>query len=83
MRRRIEWTDAARADVRRIDQATAMRILEGLSRFLFTEGGDVKLLKDSNPKEYRLRVGDYRVRFRDAGEVLQIVSVSHRREAYR
>jgi hypothetical protein len=57
MRKRVEWTDVARADVRRIDQATAMRILEGLSRFLFTEEGDVKLLKDSDPKEYRLRIG--------------------------
>jgi mRNA-degrading endonuclease RelE of RelBE toxin-antitoxin system len=37
-----------------------MRILEGLARFLFTEEGDVKLLNGSDPKEYRLRVGDYR-----------------------
>ena len=83
MARKIEWTDAARADVRRIDSETAMRILEGLARFLLTEEGDVKLPKDSNPKEYRLRVGDYRVRFHDAGGVLQILSVRHRREAYR
>ena len=36
MAKRIEWTDAARADVRRIDHESAMRILEGLARFLFT-----------------------------------------------
>jgi mRNA-degrading endonuclease RelE of RelBE toxin-antitoxin system len=83
MAKRIEWTDAARADVRRIDRETAMRILEGLARFLFTEEGDVKLLKDSDPKEYRLRVGNYRIRFHDLGEILQILSVRHRREAYR
>ena len=68
MAKKIEWTDAARADVRRIDRETAMRILEGLARFLFTEEGDVKLLKDSDPKEYRLRVGDYRIRFHDSGK---------------
>jgi len=83
MARKIEWTDAARADVRRIDRETAMRILEGLARFLFTEEGDVKLLRDSDPKEYRLRVGDYRVRFYNLGDTLQILSVRHRREAYR
>lgn len=41
MARKIEWTDAARADVRRIDRETAMRILEGLARFLLTVEGDV------------------------------------------
>jgi mRNA-degrading endonuclease RelE of RelBE toxin-antitoxin system len=83
MARRIEWTDAARADLRRIERDTAMRILEGLARFLFTEQGDVRFLKDSDPKEYRLRVGDYRIRFHDLGETLQILSVRHRREVYR
>jgi mRNA-degrading endonuclease RelE of RelBE toxin-antitoxin system len=83
MARKIEWTDAARTDVRRMDRETAMRILEGLARFLFTEEGDVKLLKDSDPKEYRLRAGDYRIRFHDLGDALQILSVRHRREAYR
>ena len=83
MGKKIEWTDAARADVRRIDRETAMRILQGLARFLLTEEGDVKLLKDSDPKEYRLRVGDYCIRFHDLGDTLQILSVRHRREAYR
>jgi mRNA-degrading endonuclease RelE of RelBE toxin-antitoxin system len=83
MAKKIEWTDAARADVRRIDRVAAMRIFEGLARFLFTEEGDVKFLQGSDPKEYRLRVGDYRIRFHDLGDVLQILSVRHRREAYR
>jgi len=83
MAKKIEWTDAARADLRRIDREAAMRILEGLARFLFTEEGDVKLLKGSDPRQYRLRVGDYRIRFQDLGDTLQILSVRHRREAYR
>jgi mRNA-degrading endonuclease RelE of RelBE toxin-antitoxin system len=83
MARKVEWTEGARADVRRIDRETAMRILGGLARFLFTEEGDVRLLRDSAPKEYRLRVGDYRVRFHDLGDSLQILSVRHRREVYR
>lgn len=83
MPKKIEWAGAARADLRRIDRETALRILEGLSRFLFTEQGDVKLLKGSDPKEYRLRVGDYRVRFCGLGDALQILSVRHRKDAYR
>ena len=83
MTKKIEWTEAARAGVRRLDRETAMRILEGLARFLFTEQGDVKLLKGSDPREYRLRVGDYRLRFHDLGDTIQILSVRHRRESYR
>ena len=83
MAKKIEWTAAARVDLRRIGREAAMRILEGLARFLFTEEGDVKLLKGSDPREYRLRVGDYRIRFHDHGDALQILSVRHRREAYR
>jgi mRNA-degrading endonuclease RelE of RelBE toxin-antitoxin system len=83
MAKKIEWTDAARADLRRIDRKAAVRILEGLARFLFTEEGDIKLLKGSDPREYRLRVGDYRIRFHDLEDTLQILSVRHRREAYR
>jgi len=83
MAKKIEWTDVARADVRRIDREAALRILEGLARFLFTEEGDVRLLKGSDPREYRLRVGDYRIHFQDHGDILQILSVRHRREAYR
>ncbi len=60
-----------------------MRISEPLARFLFTEEGDVKLLKDSSPKEYRLRVGDYRVRLHDLGGCIQFLSVRHRRDVYR
>jgi len=30
MARSIEWTDKARADIRALDRATAMRIFDGL-----------------------------------------------------
>jgi hypothetical protein len=45
-----------------------------MARFLVTQEGDVKLLRDSDPREYRLRVGDYRVRFQDLGDTIQILS---------
>jgi mRNA interferase RelE/StbE len=83
MSKRIVWTDRAKANLRAIDQATALRILHALARVLATGEGDVKRLQDIEPPEFRLRVGDYRVRFRDSDDYIEIVSVKHRREAYR
>ena len=83
MHKRIEWTPQARADVRRIDRQTALGLLEGLADFVLTGHGDVKRLTDIDPVELRLRLGDYRIRFYDLGERLQILRVLHRSEAYR
>ncbi|HEV3038655.1 MAG TPA: type II toxin-antitoxin system RelE/ParE family toxin [Candidatus Angelobacter sp.] len=65
MGKTIIWDDAARAQLRAIDQDTALRILRALARYLDTGEGDVKRLQDIEPPEFRLRVGDYRVRFHD------------------
>lgn len=60
-----------------------MRIFETLRRFAETSVGDVKKLK-AEDAEYRLRVGDYRVRFTERPPgTLHIHAVRHRREAYR
>lgn len=83
MPKKIAWTDQAKADLRAIDQATALRILHGVARYLATGEGDVKRLQDVEPPEFRLRVGDYRVRFHDLGDSILVLAVKHRREAYR
>jgi mRNA-degrading endonuclease RelE of RelBE toxin-antitoxin system len=83
MARKIAWTDQAKAGVRAIEQRTAMRILHGLARFIATDEGDVTKLTDIDPQEYRLRIGDYRVRFYEHSEGIEILAVRHRREAYR
>ena len=79
----VAWTDQAKADLRAIDQPTALRILHAIARYLASGEGDVKRLQDIKPPELRLRVGDYRVRFHDIGDTLHITAVKHRREAYR
>jgi hypothetical protein len=43
--KKIAFTSQAQADVRRLDQPTAMRIFEVLRRFAQTGVGDVKALK--------------------------------------
>ena len=82
-RRKIAWRDQAKAQLRAIDQPTALRILHALAHFAATGEGDVKRLQDIEPPEFRLRVGDYRVRFHDDRQTLYITDVKHRREAYR
>jgi mRNA-degrading endonuclease RelE of RelBE toxin-antitoxin system len=84
MRKKVAWAEPAKADLRAIDQATALRILHVLARYLATGEVDVKRLQDVEPPEWRLlRVGDYRVRFRELGDSIVILAVKHRREAYR
>lgn len=83
MAKQIAWTDQAKADLRAVDQPTALRILHGLARFLATEEGDIKRLQHIEPPQLRLRIGAYRVRFRDHGDSIEILTVKHRSDAYR
>ena len=83
MGKSVIWSDQAKAQLRVIDQPTALRILHALARYLDTGEGDVMRLQDIVPPEFRLRVGDYRPRFHDQGDTLRITAVKHRREAYR
>jgi mRNA interferase RelE/StbE len=82
-RKNIAWRDQAKAQLRAIDQPTALRILHALAHFAATGEGDVKRLQDIEPPEFRLRVGDYRLRFHDDGLTLYVTAVKHRREVYR
>jgi mRNA interferase RelE/StbE len=83
MGRRIIWSDQAKSQLRAIDQGTAVRILHALARLIASGEGDVKRLQDIEPPEFRLRVGDYRVRFHDLGDSIEVLAVKHRRDAYR
>jgi mRNA-degrading endonuclease RelE of RelBE toxin-antitoxin system len=73
MRKRIEWTPQAQADVRRIDRQTALGLLEDLADYALSGHGDVQRLTDVAPPEMRLRLGDYRIRFYDHGDWILIL----------
>jgi mRNA interferase RelE/StbE len=80
--RKIDWTEPARTDVRRLDRDTAMRIFAALHRFAESGEGDVRKLQGQSG-ELRLRVGDYRVRFtQEADDSIRIHAVLHRKDAY-
>jgi hypothetical protein len=50
MLHRPVWSDAARADIRALDRATAMRLFDALSRYLASGEGDVKQLQGAPPR---------------------------------
>jgi hypothetical protein len=45
----VIWKDQAKAQLRAIDQPTALRILHALARYLDTGEGDVQRLQDIEP----------------------------------
>lgn len=79
----IGWTGTALKDMARLDKGIARRIKQEAERLAETGNGNVKKLQGINPPEFRLRVGDYRVRFHNDGVTVTVLRVLHRREAYR
>ena len=79
----IEWSEEARADIRRLNKPTAQRIFDAVLRFARTGQGDLKQLQGEYAGKLRLRAGDYRLFVSETGGTLRIHSVRHRKEAYR
>ena len=83
MARRIVWTELAKADIRAIEQQTALQVLRTLARYAKTGEGNTRQLQGIEPPLLRLRAQNHRVFFRDKGESLEISRVLDRKEAYR
>ena len=81
--REVEWTETALEHMAVLDKGIARRVKQAVERFAATGAGNVKKLQGIDPSEYRLRVGDYRVRFHQDGETIRVLRVANRREAYR
>ena len=76
------WEPAARADLRKLDRQTAMRILLTLTRYGDTGEGDVKMLTERDGL-YRLRVGKWRLFFfLDSPNTVRIHGIDNRGQAY-
>lgn len=69
--RSVKWTCPAEKDLRRLERSTQERIRKAVYRLVETGTGDVRKLEGVE-EQWRLRVGDWRVRFTlsDEGEVI-------------
>ena len=79
----VVWTKPAQRDVGSLSADVTQRVIAAVDRFAETGHGDVERLKGEHPPTLRLRVGDYRVRFRIAGGEMLVLGVGHRRDVYR
>jgi mRNA interferase RelE/StbE len=77
----IEFKPRALKDLRAIDKREARRLVEKIKVMENDLAGDVKRLTNFT-REYRLRVGNYRVLFEVEGEKVVIYRVTHRKDAY-
>ena len=80
----VVLTASAQRDLRRLDRPVAARILDALARLADTGQGDVTRLQGVSD-EWRLRIGDWRVRFRydHPARTLEVLRILPRGQAYR
>lgn len=82
--KRLVFSDRAKADLAGLDRPTRLRIAVSLQRLVENNVGDVKRLQGIDPSEYRLRVGDWRVRFSyPEPDTIRVNRVLNRKDAYR
>jgi len=81
----VVWTRPALKDLQRLDDQVSERVRGVVRRLAETGQGDVTRLKGEVPPQWRLRIGDWRVRFRfdrEAGAIV-VQRVLPRGRAYR
>jgi len=71
------------AEIRAIDQPTALKILRTIDAYARSGEGPVKALNGKFEGLLRLRVGNYRVLFDETPEAVTIHRIRDRRDAYR
>jgi mRNA-degrading endonuclease RelE of RelBE toxin-antitoxin system len=81
----LAWAQRAIREAQRLDPAVRQRIVVALDRYAEDEHGDVVRLAATDPPEWRLRVGSWRVRFQrdSSSKTLHILRVLPRGKAYR
>ena len=80
----VRWQSTARRDLSRLDPQIQDRVIVAVQRLATTGEGDVLRLRGVQPPEWRLRVGQWRVRFRrnTAEQILDLLRVLPRDQAY-
>ena len=79
----VVYTRRAHDDLRKLDRVVATRVYQAIARLTAEGRGDVRRLRGYE-REWRLRVGDWRVRLTydlDAQQI-QVLRILHRSQAY-
>jgi mRNA interferase RelE/StbE len=81
---RVELRPGVERETRGIPGRELKQITAAIRRFAETSQGDITTIK-GQPGNYRLRVGDWRVRFTldHASQTMVVQHILNRREAYR
>jgi mRNA interferase RelE/StbE len=69
-------------DMKRLDRQTQARVLEALEKLEQDPYQGTKVVAQETG-QWRLRVGDWRIRYDIVGEEVHLLRVRHRREVYR
>jgi mRNA interferase RelE/StbE len=81
--RRVLFRPQAAKDLERLPNRDRDQLEAAIERFAQGGSGDVKMLAGEG-RQLRLRVGDWRVRFvYEKPNIIRILHIRHRREAYR
>ena len=83
MASRVHWSRPSRTDLKKLSKRDSARVRVAVRRLADSGQGDVKRLRGVSPPTHRLRVGSWRVMTELEGDVIRIIRVFHRREAYR
>lgn len=83
MRLQVAWEDAASKAFDRLPGDVQERICVALARLALESRGNVRQLQGTRGKEWRLRVGEYRVRFALHRSFILVLDVFARGAGYR
>ena len=81
--KRVLFRPQAARDLERLPSRDRDQLEEAIDRFAQTGSGDIRMLTDEG-RQLRLRVGGWRVRFiYEKPDIIRILRIRNRREAYR
>lgn len=81
-------TKRFRKQLENLDGATKRRVKDALQGLMddphkSRPNVDIKQIQHTNPKKFRLRVGDYRIFFAVDGSEIKLLNVADRKNAYK
>ena len=83
MAARIEYKASVAKDLRKLDRAEAIRVVNRLERVLAVEGPLGEALRGEFAGLFKLRIGDLRVIYARTDEGYLVLRIGHRRDVYR